>query len=118
MPDHSDHTILICSTCKGTGEAGKLRAALAQHIPSSFRLRAVDCMAGCGRPVTVGFQAPGKAQYLFGGIETDADTAALARFAHQYQASETGWTNAGARPAELYHKTLARLPRIKSEVQL
>ncbi|KIC21458.1 DUF1636 family protein [Leisingera sp. ANG-Vp] len=115
MLEFCDHTILICATCKGAAEASRLRAALSDRIPGRFALRAVDCMAGCGQPVTVGFQAEGKAQYLFGGIQSPADTEALARFAHQYLASETGWTNASERPAQLYDKTLARLPRIKAE---
>ena len=115
MPESTDHTILICTTCNGAGEAGRLRAALSGRIPEGFALRAVDCMAGCRRPVTVGFQATGKAQYLFGDIETDRDAEALARFAHQYLASKTGWTCAGERPAELCDKTLARLPGIRAE---
>lgn len=69
-------------------------------------------MAGCDHPVAVGFQAPGKASYLFGRIETQADERALTDFAAQYQASATGWTSATDRPAALYEKTLARLPAL------
>lgn len=72
-------------------------------------------MAGCDRPATVGFQADGKASYLFGDIEGPSDLTALAEFAHQYQKSDTGWTSATDRPATLYEKTLARLPALKPE---
>jgi len=110
MADQTNHTILICTACKGTLAAKSLRNALIDRIPAQFVLRAVDCMAGCDRPVTVGFQASGKAQYLFGEIETDADTDALIQFAHQFLESDTGWTSASDRPEQLYNKTLARLP--------
>ncbi|MFW8637607.1 DUF1636 family protein [Cribrihabitans pelagius] len=116
MQGCAEHTILICSTCMGAGGATRLRIALAGRIPESFTLRAVDCMADCDRPVTVGFQAAGKAQYLFGGIETPADAKALAEFAHQYLASKTGWTNSAERPAGLSDKTLARMPRLRTEL--
>ncbi|MBE1284155.1 MAG: DUF1636 domain-containing protein [Rhodobacteraceae bacterium] len=74
-------------------------------------------MAGCERPVTVGFQAVGKASYLFGDIDLDdpADTEALGRFAHQFLDSDTGWTRAVDRPAALYEKTLARMPALRIE---
>lgn len=72
-------------------------------------------MAGCARPTTVGFQAVGKAQYLFGGIQTSRDVEALAEFAHQYQNSADGWTNATDRPRALISKTLSRLPHIQLE---
>lgn len=106
----SEHTILICARCKGAGAAKQLRARMAQGVPDGFVFRPVDCMAGCDRPVTVGMNAPGKAQYLFGDIETQEDADALAQFALQYLDSDTGWTSATDRPQALYRKTLARLP--------
>ena len=91
-----------------------MRAALTARLPTGFTIRPVDCMAGCDHPVAVGFQAPGKATYLFGPIAGDEDIAAIAEFAHQYDAHETGWTSATERPRALYDKTLARLPGHKS----
>jgi predicted metal-binding protein len=87
-----------------------LKAALSADVSQKFSLRPVDCMAGCERPATVGFQAAGKATYLFGDIESPDDIRALAQFAQQYLTSDTGWTCAGDRPAALYDKTLARIP--------
>ncbi|WP_417713335.1 DUF1636 family protein [Pseudophaeobacter arcticus] len=117
MTNHSDHSILICTTCKGAGAARKLRAALAEHVSKRFVLRAVDCMAGCERPITVGLQGPGKTQYLFGEIEAQADIEAIASFAQQFLASDTGWSTASERPKRLYHKTLARLPAYRTEAK-
>ena len=110
MTKPADNFILICTGCNGRAAAGRVRAALAADLPPGFAIRAVDCMAGCDRPATVGFQAAGKASYLFGDIETAADLEALSSFARQYRASQSGWTSAADRPAALYTKTLARLP--------
>ena len=113
----ADHFVLICSACKGSVPARIMQDKLAGTLPEGFAIRSVNCMAGCAYPRTVGFQAVGKAQYLFGEIETDRDIAALAQFAQQYHDSEDGWTSATDRPAALYDKTLCRMPRIEQEAQ-
>ncbi len=110
-----DHHLLICSTCKGEDKAEALRTSLQGKLPSGFTIRKIACMAGCAHPTTVGFQASGKAQYLFGDIETAQDIQALAEFAQQFQNSTDGWTNATDRPRPLYRKTLSRMPRIEAE---
>ncbi len=112
MSDAADHFILICATCKGSKSVG----VLTDRLPAGFAVRSVDCMAGCDRPTTVGFQAVGKAQYLFGDISAEADWKALAEFARQYRDSDDGWTSATDRPRALYTKTLSRMPRIAPEV--
>ena len=115
MGTRPDHFILICATCKGEGHAAKLRSALSNDLPAGYAFRAVDCMAGCDRPTTVGFQARGKASYLFGDIESEDDLRALGQFAEQYHQSKGGWTSATDRPAALYTKTLARLPGLTAD---
>lgn len=91
-----------------------MRATLCADLPEGYAFRAVDCMAGCDRPATIGFQAAGKASYLFGDIESAGDLQALSEFAVQYQQSQSGWTSATDRPAALSTKTLARLPALKT----
>lgn len=115
MPETSDHFLLICATCKGEVRAAALCDALAGRLPSGFDMRIVNCMAGCDRPVTAGFQATNKAQYLFGDIQSAADIDALSVFAHQYRHSADGWTSATDRPPALFTKTLARMPRIEQK---
>ena len=117
MTDRSDHFILICTTCQGAEAATALRKALVEGLPADFAIRPVACMASCDRPTTVGLQAPGKAQYLFGDIQSDREIRALAEFAWQYRDSADGWTNATDRPAALYDKTLSRLPALTMESQ-
>lgn len=116
MPESSDHFLLICETCQGSDSADALRNAFKGKLPPRFAIREVSCMAGCSQPTTVGFQAVGKAQYLFGRIKSAQDIDALVAFAHQYQNSEDGWTSATDRPPALYTKTLSRMPRIAPEV--
>ncbi len=115
MTETSDHSILICTACKGVDAANKLRAALAERVSKRFALRAVACMAGCERPISVGLQGSGKAQYLFGEIEAEADIKAIAVFAQPFLASEAGWGKASERPERLYAKILTRLPASRLE---
>ncbi|WP_254428627.1 DUF1636 family protein [Ruegeria atlantica] len=115
MPETPDHFLLICSTCTGALSVDVMRNALIGRLPTGFAVRTVTCMAGCARPTAVGFQAVGKAHYLFGDIETAEDVDALAEFAHQYRNFADGWTNATDRPQPLFTKTLSRLPRIQLE---
>ncbi|MDA7966711.1 DUF1636 domain-containing protein [Ruegeria sp.] len=112
MHDDTDHFVLICSTCTGTASADAVQDRLTDKLPSGFAIRHVACMAGCAHPITVGFQAAGKAQYLFGDIQTTQEIEALADFAVQYRHSNDGWTNATDRPRALLTKTLSRMPRI------
>ena len=114
MSNNPEHFVLICSKCKGSAGAASLRTVLGAGLPDGFGLREVECLAGCERPATVGFQAFGKASYLFGDIESSEDVQALITFAHQYRESETGWTSATNRPPALITKTLARLPALRT----
>jgi predicted metal-binding protein len=116
MPATSEHLILICSTCEGPEHARALRNALKSDVPDGVNFRAVDCLAGCESSPTVGFQAHEKATYLFGKIQTPEDIQGIADFAHQYCASENGWTNSTQRPRALRDKTLARIPALKQEL--
>lgn len=111
----ADHFVLICGTCKGPIPAQEAKETLDCQLPDGFSTHLIDCMAGCDRPMTVGLQARGKAQYLFGDIQSPADLSALAAFAHQFQNSKDGWTSASTRPLALYTKTLSRMPCLPPE---
>ena len=115
MTKTADHFLLVCATCTGAIPADQVTGALAEKLADGFAIRAVGCMAGCDRPTTIGFQAPGKAQYLFGDIITEQDLDAVAEFAEQYRLSSDGWTNATDRPRALFTKTLSRMPAMPSK---
>ena len=120
--DDRTHRIFVCTLCRDpatgekTGEAlcADLRSRLAAHhepaVARGYAVEGIACMAGCGRPLTVGFQAEGKAAYLFGSIDARADAADLTRFASLSLSLTDGWCNSGQRPAGLAGKTLARIP--------
>ena len=115
-----DHRIIVCTLCRdvptgirsGESLCADLRSRLAAcqepAVAHGFTIEGVECMAGCARPLTVAFQAPGKASYLFGSI--DADAGDLVRFARLYASLADGWCNSGQRPPRLAGKTLARIP--------
>ncbi|WP_209940134.1 DUF1636 domain-containing protein [Ruegeria sp. HKCCE4148] len=115
MTKTADHFLLVCTTCTGAMSTDQVSGALARKLPEGFAIREVACMAGCDRPTTVGFQAPGKAQYLFGDIVSEQDLDAVVEFAGQYQLSSDGWTNATDRPLTLFTKTLSRMPALPSQ---
>ncbi len=108
----ADHFVLICASCRDPNFTDHVINTLSDRLPDGFAIRTVDCMAGCDRPATIGFQALGKAQYLFGDIATGNDLDAVVEFAEQYQLCADGWTNATERPRALFKKTLSRMPRI------
>jgi len=114
------HRIIVCSLCResvtglrsGEELCADLRSRLSAYddpLPA-YAIETVDCMAGCARPLTVAFQADGKASYLFGSIDRATDAAALVEFARLYASLADGWCNSGQRPARLAGKTLARIP--------
>ncbi|WP_420351063.1 DUF1636 family protein [Paenirhodobacter sp.] len=69
-------------------------------------------MAGCDRPLAVAVTAPGKASYLFGGIDVERDAPHLIDFARLYRSLPDGWCNEGQRPRGLAGKVLARIPGV------
>ncbi|WP_050603872.1 DUF1636 domain-containing protein [Ruegeria sp. 6PALISEP08] len=115
MTTYPEHFVLICSTCQGRMTAEAVQTALDDRLPDGFEIRLIACMAGCERAMTVGFQATGKAQYLFGDIETANDLTALVEFATQFGDSKDGWTSASDRPPALFAKTLSRIPAMPSQ---
>ncbi|MBZ9992953.1 DUF1636 family protein [Mesorhizobium sp. BH1-1-4] len=114
------HQIIVCTLCRDvptgvrSGEAlcAELRSRLSAQpdLMRDFTVEGVACMAGCARPLAVAFQAPGKAAYLFGSIDAEADAGDLVRFARLYASLADGWCNSGQRPPRLAGKTLARIP--------
>jgi predicted metal-binding protein len=129
-PEHSGSAraiVTVCKTCRArhvdedgnTQYGDRVGEDVSRRLADELRMRSLDelvalaeisCMSGCGRPCSVAVQAPGKAGYLFGDIETDEDIAAIAAFAGQHIDLEDGWCSSLQRPDALKRKTLARLP--------
>lgn len=117
------HKILVCLSCRREGSDDRpgprlldaLRLALDAHpnLAAAYQVCGSPCMAGCARPCTVGWQAPGKATWLFGDINKD-DIDALVAFARMYLGLADGWCRSAERPGKLAHTTLARIPAAQS----
>ena len=121
MAQLQHHAVTVCTDCRVTGSACKPGLALLARLGESldrlgvgpdvdFSIQGTACMAGCRRHCTIAFQASGKATYLFGGIEPDADVDALVDFARLYAQREDGMTREAERPRSLAGKVLARVP--------
>ncbi|MDO6965940.1 DUF1636 domain-containing protein [Rhizobium alvei] len=115
MSKHA-YTIHVCDRC-GTDKVRDPQAIndLTEQLASKAedcgaRVVSVRCMAGCERPMVVGFTAPDKASYLFGDIDPVNDIPALLAFGALYSRLDDGWCNEGHRPEGLRGKTLARIP--------
>jgi predicted metal-binding protein len=122
----TEHQIFICTSCRAKGDIYRpgadlitgLRAALKADTnlcSDDFGISGVDCMAGCDSPCTVGFQATGKASYLFGNIELNADIAAVVSFAALYHSLPDGWCSGKLYPRKLRLNTLARVPAMSAK---
>ena len=110
------HNIHVCTRCRvGDGQPGpslieKLTASITAKALTMLSVAEIGCMAGCSRPLTVGFSAPGKASYLFGDIDARSDAEPLLAFGNLYVSHSDRWTNEGQRPVNLAGKIIARIP--------
>lgn len=119
------HHILVCTACRDReadelpGEAliAALRAGLdASGLSETCTVSGINCMAGCAHPCTVGFNADGKAAWLFGDL-TQADTSDLLAFAQLYAVRPDGWCRSAERPGKLSRAALARVPSVRQTLQ-
>lgn len=118
------HQIIVCTSCRHwsrTTPAGPLlidnlrNALVVEGLDLVFDVSGSDCMAGCDHPCTVAWRADGKATWLFGDIEPEADVGDLVRFAWLYQGLEDGWCRAADRPGKLARTALARIPAVLTQ---
>ena len=95
--------VFLCASCRRGGgdvatDCDLLRAALAEAgLGEAFRVASVDCMGGCAAPVSVGFQGPGRATYLFNGVTIGEDRGDIIAFCRAWLAADAGWIE-DARP--------------------
>ena len=104
--------ITVCSNCEGAGGeafAVELRVALAK-ADLKFEVRDFDCMSNCSRPLSVAFNAPKKATYLFGDVDTGRDLIDVIAFAAMYANSNDGWIDDARGAGRLRHCLIGRVP--------
>lgn len=115
--------LIVCSTCRRPGtdrgapaDGQRLFEAIEAALlasPAPLSVRATACMSGCSSACTVALQAAGKASYLFGQLQPDAETAMQVLACAQLHAqSADGQLDWAARPERLRSGILARLPAL------
>lgn len=120
MSDHPApaHHIHVCTACRNAGTDERPGTALMEllteaaaqgALPGGFTVSAINCMAGCAHPCAVGFQASGKAAWLFGDLLPE-DLADLLAFADRYHRLPDGWCRSTERPGKMARAALARIP--------
>ncbi|ATG40502.1 DUF1636 family protein [Phaeobacter piscinae] len=120
MDGTARHRILVCTSCKGTDPGTRpgpqlidaLRIELDRRGDTVVEVAGVACMAGCSHPCTVGFQAEGKASYVFGDLNLQDDLADILHFADLYKVLADGWCSSVDRPGKLRRSTLSRIPAL------
>jgi predicted metal-binding protein len=90
--------VSVCTTCK-TADGGTVvgpdmfaavRAAFAEDDPHVV-VRPVQCLSVCKRPATVAVTSPDGYTFLFGDLQTESGTAALASFVSPINIPITAW---------------------------
>ncbi len=116
-------TITVCEICGETGEepAGTrcpgavLKDRLQELVGCShphLRVKAVPCLAACGRPVAVAFQSPNRWSYILTGIDPIAHAAEIVTLADAIARSPHGIPAMADRPAFFREAVLGRLPPV------
>src|SRR5258708_826304 len=96
LPD-SPVIVSVCTTCKtadgsvvvGPDMFAAVRAAFGEDDPNIV-VRPVQCLSVCKRPATVAVTSPDGYTFLFGDLQTESGTAALASVVEAYQNSDYG----------------------------
>jgi predicted metal-binding protein len=109
--------VSVCITCKtadGSAVVGPdmfaaVRAALGNG-DAHVVVRPVQCLSVCKRPATVAVTSPDGYTFLFGDLQTESGTAALASFVKSYLKSDYGLVPWRERADVLRKGMVARVP--------
>jgi predicted metal-binding protein len=113
-------TVSVCITCKtadggeivGPGMFAAVQAALGDE-DAHVMVRPVQCLSVCKRPATVAVSSPDGYTFLFGDLQTESGTAALASFVKSYQNSDYGLVPWRERAEVLRKGMVARVPPLR-----
>jgi predicted metal-binding protein len=120
LSSHCDRrvTIVVCTTCRGAGDAddvpragARLAEAVARHAdPACIHVREAQCLANCQRGPSAVIARPGAWTYVFGGLATEAHAQALLDGANLLAAASDGLMPWRGRPEPLKRGMIARIP--------
>jgi predicted metal-binding protein len=108
--------VSVCTTCKtadGRVVGPDMFAAVTAALDGSngaVVVRPVQCLSVCKRPATVAVSSADGYTFLFGDLEAEGGTAALASFVRSYRTSDYGLVPWRERPQILRKGMIARVP--------
>jgi predicted metal-binding protein len=113
-----DVVVSVCTTCRvaGSTEPATEGPALLDALKQTFgdnqqaRVRAVQCLSVCKRPVTVAVTSGDGYTFLFGDLDVERGVPALADFVKSYRVSSHGLVPWRARAEVLRKGMVARVP--------
>jgi predicted metal-binding protein len=109
--------VSVCVTCKtadgaevvGPGMFAAVQAAFGKQ-DANVIVRPVQCLSVCKRPATVAVTSPDGYTFLFGDLQSESGTAALASFVKSYRNSDYGLVPWRERAEVLRKGMVARVP--------
>jgi predicted metal-binding protein len=108
--------VSVCTTCKtadGNVVGPEMLAAVTAALGVSdgtILVRPVQCLSVCKRPATVAVSSADGYTFLFGDLESDSGSAALASFVQSYRKADYGLVPWRERPEVLRKGMIARVP--------
>jgi predicted metal-binding protein len=112
--------VSVCITCK-TADGGEVvgpdmfaavEAALGRD-DANVMVRPVQCLSVCKRPATVAVTSPDGYTFLFGDLQAESGTMALASFVRSYRNSDYGLVPWRERAEVLRKGMVARVPPMR-----
>ena len=112
----------ICQSCLATKSAkppsDEALVDLQSKISASgldVMVQPVDCLNVCDAPTAIALQAPGKASYVFSGIDVSADADDILATCIVHGEAEAGWITNALGCGRLRFCLVARLPAILTD---
>jgi predicted metal-binding protein len=112
--------VSVCITCKTADSGEVVGPEMFEAVQAAFGndgasvlVRPVQCLSVCKRPATVAVTSPDGYTFLFGDLQTESGTAALASFVKSYQKSDYGLVPWRERAEVLRKGMLARVPPLR-----
>ena len=97
--------VTICGTCaEGAGRG------LAARLEGLAEVRLAPCLMACGRPMALAVAGPGKATYVFAGVDPGSAAGDLLAFLALFDASPDGEIADARSCGALRLRLIARLP--------
>jgi predicted metal-binding protein len=112
--------VSVCTTCKTADGSAVVGPEMFAAVQAAFdngdpnvMVRPVQCLSVCKRPATVAVSSPDGYTFLFGDLQTESGTAALASFVTSYLKSDYGLVPWRERAEVLRKGMVARVPPLR-----